>query len=182
MAITVTEKRDFLTWFIQHYRIHVPEVRTLLEFLRGNDTLLESIHFVADSTKCERAILISTDTEKQEPFLFFKEKLVTTNPQKAFHDIRRHPEQTLYLDIDFPNAMIAPQYARVREENPFKSEQTVSAEEQADIDQFVTEKLRQERIVQLEQLVNDALDVCDAHNFTRYASALNELRGITIGK
>ncbi|EUJ41601.1 YpiB family protein [Brochothrix campestris] len=182
MAITVTEKRDFLTWFIQHFRIHVPEVRILLEFLKGDDTLLASVHFVSDSTKCERALLISTDTEKQEPFLFFKQQLVTTDPQKAFHDIRMHPEQELYLDIDFPNAMLAPQYARVHEENPFKLEQKLSADEQQTVNHFVDEKLRQERIEQLEQAINEALDAGDAQKFTIYASALNELHGITLSE
>lgn len=71
MNITTAEKRDFLTWFLQHYRVHIPEVIILLDFLKNNDEVLESVHFVNDITRCERAMIVSTDNLDQEPFFVF---------------------------------------------------------------------------------------------------------------
>ncbi|ODJ49924.1 hypothetical protein BFR40_10450 [Brochothrix thermosphacta] len=182
MNITTAEKRDFLTWFLQHYRVHIPEVIILLDFLKNNDEVLESAHFVNDITRCERAMIVSTDNLDQEPFLFFKKHLVTTDPQKAFHDIRMHPEQAIYVQVDFPHALTSPEYVGVKEDNPYQMMQTLSNAERSEVNTFISETLRQERIADVTELINQALDEGNLDDFNEWTRVLKELKEISLAK
>ena len=44
---------------------------------------------------------------------------MTADAEKSFHDLRLHPDEKMYIQLNFPNNHTCPQYASVREENPF---------------------------------------------------------------
>src|SRR5690625_1422421 len=88
--VPVMEKRDFLKWFLEEYRLKRRECTWLLNFLMSDDHLMERVHFVEDAEFCPKALLISTNDVDHVPFAFHKQSFVTMDAEKSFHDIRKN--------------------------------------------------------------------------------------------
>ena len=62
---------------------------------------------------------MSTTDSESIPFRFYKGNLMTADAEKSFHDLRLHRDEKMYIQLNFPNSHPVPDYASVREENPF---------------------------------------------------------------
>ena len=91
--ITTMEKKNFLQWFLNRYELQNRESAWLITYIMSDEKLLENVHFVDDSTSTKRTILMSTKCVKGISFRFTKGKLVTSDVERAFHDIRLNPDE-----------------------------------------------------------------------------------------
>lgn len=115
-VVSVEEKRNFLTWFLQNYILAKRESAWMLSYLRAKDELLERVHFVDEIHTEKRCILISTTCSPEGiPFQFFKKEFYTTELERAFQDIRTNPTEDIYIFLSFANSEKSPQFAAVRE-------------------------------------------------------------------
>lgn len=118
--ITNTEKRNFLEWFLQSYELQKRESAWLLTYLMSDEKLLERVRFVDDTVSPNRSIFMSTKCVQEISFRFSKGTLVTTDVERAFHDIRLNPEEDIYLKLSFERSESCPEYAAVREVDPME--------------------------------------------------------------
>src|SRR5699024_1219328 len=101
------------------YQLKKRESVWILNYLVNHSKILARVHFVRDAKFCPRGIMMSTYCSKDAPFRFYKNQLVTTDAEKAFHDIRLNRNDLLYIQLNFKNANQITIYAAVLEENPF---------------------------------------------------------------
>lgn len=99
MGVTTNQKRVFINWYLDHHRTERREMVWLLEYILKRENILKHLHFVFEAHLCPRSIIISTDNDEKRPFRYYKDHVVTTDVDKAFHDIRLNPEDTIYVEM-----------------------------------------------------------------------------------
>lgn len=119
-VISVEEKRNFLDWFLDHFELQKKECAWLLTYLKSDEKLLDKVRFVDEFFPNCRSIFMATTCTQDISFKFNKKTFMTTDVERAFHDIRLHPEEFIYLKLSFNKAESSPEYAAVREVNPME--------------------------------------------------------------
>lgn len=177
--ISTHEKRDFIKWFLWHYQLKQFEATWILTYLMKHDHLLAQIHFVNEAKYCPRAVILSSDCSDQVPFLFYKGKIITDNPDKLFHDIRLHPDEQLYVQLNFKRSNQHPLYAGILENNPFSPVQRQRIKKDLETSRELFEHLQYDyRVKQLEIKIDEALDQKDKETFLRLTRELKKLQKI----
>ncbi|HET7578541.1 MAG TPA: ReoY family proteolytic degradation factor [Bacillales bacterium] len=170
--VSLSEKKQFIHWFLEHYELKKRECIWLLNYLVSDDDLMENLHFIRHAEYCPKAIIMSTRCTQDVPFQYFKKHVMTVEPEKAFHDIRMFREETLYLQLNFKNYHVNPEYAAVLEENPFYDEQI--SDTYADMaESVITEAEKRFERDHLLRLVDMALDAEDEQWFYELTGKLH---------
>lgn len=176
-SISVGDKKQFVRWFLQSYKMKRRECIWILNYMLSNEELLEKTHFVEDAHYCPRAMVMSSTESKELPFRFYKGNLMTADAEKSFHDLRLHPEQDLYLQLNFPNRPPSPLYLSVLEENPYVPlDETISEEDRALAEELLSDSMysfQEERIL---QEIDEALDCNDKEKFFELSSLLHNIK------
>ncbi|MFB5661684.1 ReoY family proteolytic degradation factor [Alteribacillus sp. HJP-4] len=175
-SISVWEKRDFLKAFLKGHKLKRRECAWLLNYLLSDDDLLKHVHIVEKAEFCPKALIISSAAADQMPFTFHKHQYVTMDAEKTFHDIRLHPDEEVYIQLNFPESDTDYLYKSVLEENPYlpgQKEEKLSARLFAE---FITdEALKAYERNELQKEIDAALDRRDKQAFSRLSSELNAL-------
>ncbi len=175
--IPVAAKKDFVRWFLKRYKLKRRECVWILNYLLSHEQLLENVHFTDEAHYCPRAMVISTINSESIPFRFYKGNLMTADAEKSFHDLRLHPEEKMYIQLNFPNSHACPQYAIVREENPFLPvELQVSARDRKIAEQLLEESAASMSLELLMKRVDEALDANDRERFLVLSAMLNDMK------
>ncbi|OEH93438.1 ReoY family proteolytic degradation factor [Bacillus solimangrovi] len=174
--VSVSEKKDFVRWFLNHFQLKRREGVWILNYLMSHDQLMEKVHFVEQAQHCPRGIIMSTHCVDEIPFRFYKENIMTTDAEKSFHDIRLNREQDIYIQLNFRGAMTTTKYVAVLEENNFIPEHLKINVH----DQHLAERFLNEAVIsfQKEKLVTEIDKALDEHNeeaFYSLSKQLNEL-------
>lgn len=174
--ISVDEKKTFIKWFLNHYQLKKRESVWILNYLCNNQDILYHVHFVRDIKSCPRALKISSRCSKEVSFRYYKKHIVTTDADKAFHDIRLNPNQELYIQLNFKNAHQNPYFAAVLEENPFMPDEAFITEK----DQHLAKKILDQTLYEykkksLQQKIDHSLDEMDRIKFMKLVEELKEL-------
>lgn len=157
--ISVKDKQDFIHWFLNHYDLIRIENVWMLNYFLSKRNILEHLHFVRDITNCPRGIVISTKCSNDDvDFLFIKQQVKTHDPDKAFHDIRLHQSEPIFVKLNFFNCNKSPIYASVLEENPYIAVDSLTSEGRAAVDQLLNNILVAEKIEKLKVAIDKALD------------------------
>jgi uncharacterized protein YpiB (UPF0302 family) len=115
--VSTEEKRLFMDWFLSSFELQKRECAWLITYLMSDQYLLERLHFV-DSVQPEvqsRSIILSTKCTFDIPFCYKKGDFVTTDVERAFHDIRLHPKEAIYVKVSYRGWRRCPEFAMVRE-------------------------------------------------------------------
>ncbi|MDI3327328.1 MAG: YpiB family protein [Alicyclobacillaceae bacterium] len=123
-VIRVSDKKQFLHWFLVHYELQSREAGRLLRYISNQDRLLRRVHFTDDLDGLPKTLLISTKCVSMIPFRFYKNKRVTSDVAEAFRDIQGNPDEELFVGLFFRNRATCPEYAAVRERWIMSSEET----------------------------------------------------------
>lgn len=174
--IPVAAKKDFVRWFLKRYKLKRRECVWILNYLLSHEQLLQNVHFTDEAHYCPRAMVISTMNSESIPFRFYKGNLMTADAEKSFHDLRLHPEEKMYIQLNFPNSHSCPQYASVREENPFLPvELQVSARDRKIAERLLEESAASMSLDLLMKRVDEALDANDRERFLILSAMLNDM-------
>lgn len=160
--ISVDEKKNFLKWFISRYELKAKECIWLLNYILSDDHIISLLRFVQSIEKCPRAMFISERFTDSVPFLYRKERVETSEPEKAFHDIRLYQDDPIYVQLNFEGAAHSAPYLSVLEDHPFaasdleerygkEADRVMRLSEQ----NFLTEKLNE----QIDQALKDKDEV-----------------------
>ncbi|MDW0111616.1 MULTISPECIES: ReoY family proteolytic degradation factor [Sporosarcina] len=174
--IPVAAKKDFVRWFLKRYKLKRRECVWILNYLLSHEQLLQNVHFTDEAHYCPRAMVISTTNSESIPFRFYKGNLMTADAEKSFHDLRLHPDEKMYIQLNFPNSHSCPHYASVREENPFLPvELQVSARDRKIAEKLLEESAASMSLDLLRKRVDEALDANDRERFLILSAMLNDM-------
>lgn len=175
--IKVSEKKDFIKWFLRNYQLKRRESVWMLNYLISHDALLENIHFVDSIEGCPRGVIMSTYCVDTIPFRFHKGGVTTTDAEKAFHDIRLNRNEKFYIQLEFRGAMSKPPYVAVLEENPFSPKiKTVNTHDSNLAEKILTQSILGVQLEKLEKQINEALDNKDKDLFMQLSKQYAELK------
>lgn len=174
--ISTKEKQIFLNWFLNNYRLKKRETFWILNHLLHHPETLTYVHFVHDLTYCPRGLLITSVCSNKTAFLFYKSQLVTTDTDKAFHDIRLNNNEPLYIQLDFNNANQNIWLAGILEENPYlKHEHIITIEDEKNASRLLDTTLHAHQKQTLLKHIDHALDKKDKQLFNDLVNQLHIL-------
>ncbi|MBM7609360.1 ReoY family proteolytic degradation factor [Ureibacillus composti] len=176
-SVPLVDKKNFVRWFLKNFQLKRRECVWILNYLLSNDNLLENIHFVEEAHYCPRAIVMSSVDSNGVPFRFYKGNIMTSDAEKSFHDLRLHPSESMYIQLNFPNIPPSQQYLAVLEENPHMPKYLHINEK----DRIIAEELLNNSLLafQEEKLlreIDEALDLGDKERFIKLSNLLQTLK------
>ncbi|WHT47143.1 ReoY family proteolytic degradation factor [Sporosarcina thermotolerans] len=175
--VPVAAKKDFVRWFLKRYKLKRRECVWILNYLLSHEQLLQNVHFTDEVHYCPRAMVISTINSESIPFRFYKGNLMTADAEKSFHDLRLHPDEKMFIQLNFPNSNTCPHYASVREENPFlPAELQVSPRDRKIAEKLLEESAASMSLDLLMKRVDEALDANDRERFLVLSAMLNDMK------
>lgn len=170
------EKKAFIYWFLNHYELKSRESNWILTYLASHHKLLRNLHFVRHAKACPRSIIISSKCSNGVAFRFHRNKLITSDSEKAFHDIRLNDDEALYVQLNFHQWMQNPQYALVLEENPFLSDDDfITAEDKQEAERIINYTLQAQIRKNVIEQIDGALDERDYDTFIRLSEELKKI-------
>ncbi|PXW91733.1 uncharacterized protein YpiB (UPF0302 family) [Streptohalobacillus salinus] len=177
MDLSVIEKHAFIEHFLIHYRVKQKEVLWLLNYLLKHHQILSHVHFVFEVNVCERGLFIAAECSDRPAFVFYKDKLVSTDVEKAFHDMRMNKHEPLYIELDFLNRKRDIHYMKVLEENPYLPwDFYLSDDDKQSIDNWLETSLYESQKRAIQTQIDAALDRNDEAAFLLYSAQLKSLQ------
>ncbi|GAA0458953.1 ReoY family proteolytic degradation factor [Alkalibacillus silvisoli] len=174
MNVSPLKKKAFIDWFLDHYDLPQREIVWLFDYLLKRDELLENLHFVFEAHLCPRSMIISVQQGEKRPFRYYKEHVVTSEVEKAFHDIRMNQGEPLYLEISFEGIRHSKEYISVLEDNPFlPDDYYLNDQDYKELDTLLNYVTNEQYIAGLKTKIDHALDTGDYEAFNFYSSLLN---------
>ncbi|WZY01691.1 ReoY family proteolytic degradation factor [Bacillus sp. FSL W7-1360] len=174
--VPVVDKKAFLRGFLKKHQLKRRECSWLLNYLMNDDQLMEKVHFLSCCEGTPKALIISAQGVDHIPFSFRKNDHVTTDCEKAFHDIRLNRTEEVYIELHFPDTDSYAQYLSVLEDNPYfpDTERLDALEKKAET--VLTEAVRTFQQERLRKEIDEALDAGDKVAFMLLTKELNALR------
>lgn len=176
-AVSLSLKREFVSWFLNRYELQKREAAWLLSYITSDDDLLEKAHFVNSTTHLSKAIHLSATDVPSVSFEFYKNNVVTTDVEKAFHELRLNPKEDVYISLFFKDRAASPEYAAVLEVNPMEKQNVVHGSFLGLLAEIVLdEAVRKFKEKRLYQQIDDALSQGDEQQFLLLTSELKQLQ------
>lgn len=170
LSVSLEEKKNFLQWFSDYQILETYEINWFLDQLLENDTLLTRIHFVERLSNHHKGIWMGKEQSHGFSFLFTKGKIKTEDIYTAYHDLQLHPEEPLFIQLDFQESVNAKIYQTVIEPEPDFKQQL-----QEHTTKFLNELLLKGKCDLLKASIDKALVTGNITDFEKYAHQLNEL-------
>lgn len=160
--VTVSKKKSFLSYFLRSFTLKNIQCRWLIESLLKNDYLLENIHFVSTVDGFPKGCIISTTCTTGISFQFHKKHVVSNNIEQFFHEIRLHPTELTYIELNFKNSSTNQVYQSLITDQYFIKENDIWKKElAAKTDEFLSTYKKE----YLKKQIDDALDNQDEERF-----------------
>ncbi|EUJ32935.1 hypothetical protein MFLO_04930 [Listeria floridensis FSL S10-1187] len=161
--ISVDEKKEFIRWLLNTHQMKMREAMWVLNYIAGHDQIMKYVHFVDDLEGRSRGLVLSAHGVDNEPFRFFKGNITTSDPEKAFHDIRLNWDDNLYIELHFKEAISSPEYALVREES-LSQDLKIGDEEMLLAEKFLDQMISDFELEVLKREIDEVLDNRDPKN------------------
>lgn len=176
MLIDVREKKNFLTWIVNHVSFSRREVFWILNYLANHEAILSNVHFVEGANQANRGLQISDLSFDGEPMKLFLEGKEFTDTDQIFHEIRLNWKRPLYVECLFENAWQTREYLMILEDNPFASwDDSISEEDEELIEHYFKEKEQEVRLKMLYAQIDQALEKKDKDAFLALSDEVNRL-------
>lgn len=176
-SVSVGEKKEFVRWFLKKYQMKRRECVWILNYLISHETLLNNVHFVEEAHYCPRAMIMSVTTSSGIPFRFYKGSIMTADAEKSFHDLRLHPEEDMYIQLNFQMIPPSPEYLAVLEENPYMPKYLqINEKDKLIAEDIVTESLYSFQVEQLKKQIDQAIDENNKEKFMELSSLWKQIQ------
>lgn len=92
---------------MNHKQLKRRESVWILNYLMDNDDLLTRVHFVTKAGRIDvleekqRLIIMSCHCTDYAPFKYFTENNLTTDAERAFHDIRLNRDKPIFINVQY---------------------------------------------------------------------------------
>lgn len=174
--VSAKDKKSFIHWFLNHYQLKKRESVWILNYILNHDRLLDNVHFVREAKFCPRGVIMTAYCSNQVSFRFYKKQLVTTDAEKAFHDIRMNQGEPLYIQLNFSKSYQNSFFAAVLVENPFISDDYfITEKDQETAKQLWDKIIYEQQSKSLQEQIDQALDKRDRPMFIDLTRRLYQL-------
>ncbi|MFD1360553.1 ReoY family proteolytic degradation factor [Lentibacillus salinarum] len=174
--VSAKDKKSFIQWFLSHYQLKKRESVWILNYIANHQKLLDNVHFVREAKFCPRGFIMSSHCSDEVPFRFYKKQLVTTDAEKAFHDIRMNQHEPLYIQLNFNKSHQNVFYAAVLVENPFLPDgYFITRKDQERARRLLEKTIYDYRRKSIRENINRALDERDQQTFNELVRQLHKL-------
>lgn len=175
--VPVSEKKDFIRWFLHHYELQQKEAAFLLTYLLYNDPLLRNVHFVEQVPKTNRSVIISATGVDQPGFLFTKNKRVGRDVESAYFDMKTFPSEAVYMGLYYKDRTACPRFAAVMEGIPLRKQDAMQDQLLGVFAEMVLDRaLLDYRITQIRKEIDEALATYDQKRFQKLVTQLEKLQ------
>lgn len=176
IQVTLEEKKTFIGWFLDRHQLKRRESMWILNYLLNHDVVLNKVHFVEQAETTPRGIMMSTIGMDNEPFLFYKEGKVFSDPEQAFHEVRLNWHEDMYLELVFREPWKTEQYLAILEDNPYhKWNDNIPREMIEEVDYALKRLSLNGRKKSLLNLIDETLEKGNRKEFLEYANELKEI-------
>ncbi|MBB6452215.1 uncharacterized protein YpiB (UPF0302 family) [Salirhabdus euzebyi] len=176
MTVSVLQKKRFINWFLNNYQLKRRESVWILNYLMNHERVLKHVHFVEEARFCPKGVIISTKCVDDPPFRFYKEQVMTSDPEKSFHDIRLNDHETIYIQLNFAKSYKCYRFAGVLEENPFiPKDFYITEKDQETAEQLLNQAIYDFKLRKIHEEIDKALDEGDKERFHELIEQLNQL-------
>ena len=176
MLIDVREKKNFLTWMVNHVSFSRREVFWILNYLANHEAILHNVRFVERANLTKRGLQITDLSYGGEPMKLFLDGKEFTDTDQIFHEIRMNWKSPLYVECLFENAWQTREYLAILEDNPLASwEDTISEEDTELIEQYFYEKAQEAKLKKLYEQIDKALEKGDKNAFLELSDEVNRM-------
>lgn len=174
--ISIKEKKQFLKWFLNHYELKRADCIYILEHLIHHERLLLNVHFVRDVINYPKGILMTCNCSKGIDFQFHKNHVMTNNVDQSFHELRLHPDERMYIQLNFYDVHINQFYQTIAEDRYFSDENKRIRNQDAQVAATLLNKITNDyKLKQLKSDINKALDSHDKSSFLLLSNEWNEI-------
>lgn len=176
IQVSLEEKKSFIGWFLDRHQLKRRESMWILNYLLNHDVVLSKVHFVEHAESTPRGMMMSTIGMDNEPFLFFKEGKVFSDPEQAFHEVRLNWHEDMYLELIFREPWKTEQYLAVLEDNPYhKWNDNIPNEMKEEVDFAIKQLSLSEKKQFLLKLIDETLETGNRKDFLEYATELKDI-------
>lgn len=176
IQISLEAKKVFLSWFLDRYQLKRRESMWILNYLLNHDIVLNKVHFVEAVEKTPRGMMMSTTEMDSEPFLFYKNGTVFSDPEQAFHEVRLNWQEEMYVELIFLNPWKSAEYLTVLEDNPYyKWNETISVNLIEEVDLALETLSLTERKQNTLHQIDLSLEEEDRERFIQLSNQLKEI-------
>jgi len=174
--VSCLEKRNFLTSFLQNYRLKHPDARFVLNYLLQHNHLLEIVHFTEKDQKSSRWLIISTMMSEEEGLVFYRRGQKSTSLATIMGDLALHLNEPLYLTLHFPGKTRNFSYLRLIDHRAFENVRRHEYNEKMAkaAEQVLDEALKRHDVSILKMQIDQALDRKDVALFQKLTEELKK--------
>lgn len=174
--VSAKDKKSFIKWFLNHYQLKKRESVWILNYIVNHQRLLANVHFVREAKFCPRGLVMTSHCSDEVPFRFYKKQLVTTDAEKAFHDIRMNQHEPLYIQLNFNKSYQSSFYAAVLVENPFiPDDYFITSQDQELAKRLLEKTIYDYQEKSIREKIDQALDKRNQQAFTELTKKLHKL-------
>jgi uncharacterized protein YpiB (UPF0302 family) len=175
--ISITEKRNFLKWFLDNHRLKSTDARKILEFIIHRPHLLENLSFVDKIKPREKTIVVSSMQSDESGFAFYDRYRKTEDASQALHDLTLNPSEKVNLILNFYGKLLNHRYLQMLDSPEADSIHLYEqSERHARAAEALIEKISHEQeIERVKRQIDEALDKNDRLLFEQLVSRLQEL-------
>jgi len=102
---------------------------------------------------------------------------MTADAEKSFHDLRLHPEEDMYIQLNFQMMPPSPEYLAVLEENPYMPKYLqISEKDKLIAEDIVSESLYSFQVEQLKKQIDQAIDDNNKEKFMELSSLWKQIQ------
>jgi uncharacterized protein YpiB (UPF0302 family) len=172
---TIKEKKEFIRYFLNNFQLKKRECVWILNYLMSHEQLIKRVHFVESAKSCPIGIIISTRCASENvPFRYYVGLSMTTDGEKAFHDIRNSGNEDIYIQLNFNGSNTNHQYLGVLEHNPFAPrENSHNAKDSIAAIHLLEYCVNKFQIESIKKEIDRTLETGDKERFTELCEMLN---------
>ncbi|HLQ84318.1 MAG TPA: YpiB family protein [Pseudogracilibacillus sp.] len=173
--ISTRDKQDFLKWFIDTYEFESHENKWILELLLKQPEILEQVEFVKSVNECPRSIIMSTICSPKTEFVYRKNKLVTIDQDKAYHDLRLNFNVPVYLQLNYRGQEKCPNYGFISIDNPYENNHFNRGKDKYLVNKKLNAIALNKTIELIKEKINQSIDNNNKKDFYLYSKKLKKI-------
>lgn len=97
----LTQKKNFLRWFLSKQQLKTPELSRLLHFIAESDDLLRKVRFVENIRYYSDAILVSAEDSNTIPYIMRIDNRYIFDVDEFIKALTSDPPSRLYIWLSF---------------------------------------------------------------------------------
>ncbi|MED1863291.1 YpiB family protein [Fictibacillus nanhaiensis] len=169
-VITTEMKKEFVKWLLNTYQLAQKEHTWLLNYLSSTNEQLEKVHFVDvfEDTHKKRIILHTNCSHKPGHFEFNLNGNILGEPEKTFHNIRRNPEEHVFVKLIYRDKAQSMEWGDICE--AYSTPKFTGFEVAAQL--ILDQSFETFNIMQLQKEIDNALETGDKALFMKLTDQL----------